>query len=324
MGTLVAAVSGMRRVVGWWLLLGLLAHAQLAGAAARPPVRASGIIAVQVKLDRAGFSPGEIDGLDGENLRRALRALQRARGLPPTGRADEKTRRLLDRTDPDDVLVTYTISPEDVAGPFAERIPSDLMEQAKLPALSYVSAVEALGEKFHAAPGLLRRLNPKMSFAPGEAIRVPNIADDRPAPRPKGAASGTRVAVSRATSALTVTDARGRVIFHAPVSVGSRRDPLPLGRWKVTTIARDPVFNYNPDLFWDARPEHAKARIQPGPNNPVGVVWIGTSREHYGLHGSPAPGRVGHMQTHGCVTMTNWDALKVAALVQPGTPVIFQ
>jgi lipoprotein-anchoring transpeptidase ErfK/SrfK len=231
---------------------------------------------------------------------------------------------LLDRAQPDDVLVTYTISPDDVAGPFVERIPSDLMEQAKLPALSYLSPAEALGEKFHAAPGLLRTLNPKTSFAPGDAIRVPNVVDDGGAARPKGAKAASRVTVSRATSALTITDAQGRVIFHAPVSVGSRRDPLPLGRWKVTTVARNPVFNYNPDLFWDARPEHAKAQIQPGPNNPAGVVWIGTSREHYGLHGTPAPGRVGHMQTHGCVTMTNWDALRVAALVRPGTPVVFQ
>jgi lipoprotein-anchoring transpeptidase ErfK/SrfK len=306
------------------LLLGLLAHGQLAGAAERRPIGASHVLAVQVKLDRAGFSPGEIDGLDGENVRKALRAFQRAHGLGPTGRADAKTRRLLDRAEPDDVLVTYTISPDDVAGPFVERIPSDLMEQAKLPALSYVSPAEALGEKFHAAPSLLRTLNPKTSFAPGEAIRVPNVAEGGGAARPRGARAASRVAVLRATSALTVTDAQGHVIFHAPVSVGSRRDPLPLGQWKITTVARNPVFHYNPDLFWDARPEHAKAQIQPGPNNPVGVVWIGTSREHYGLHGTPAPGRVGHMQTHGCVTMTNWDALRVAALVQPGMPVVFQ
>ena len=134
----------------------------------------------------------------------------------------------------------------------------------------------------------------------------------------------SREITSRFPDGLTVFDARGRVIFHAPVSVGSKHDPLPLGHWKVTTVSHNPIFHYNPDLFWDARPEHAKAQIQPGPNNPVGVVWIGTSREHYGLHGTPAPSRVGHSQTHGCVTMTNWDALRLAGLVQPGTAVVFE
>jgi len=122
---------------------------------------------------------------------------------------------------------------------------------------------------------------------------------------------------------LTVTDPDGKVLFYAPVTTGSEHDPLPIGEWKVTSIQFNPKFHYNPDLFWDADPSHTKATIQPGPNNPVGLVWINLSKEHYGLHGTPEPATIGRTQSHGCVRLTNWDALKLAGLVQPGTRVIF-
>jgi len=131
------------------------------------------------------------------------------------------------------------------------------------------------------------------------------------------------VTVSKSTSSLTVTDPTGRVVFYAPVTTGSVHDPLPIGEWKVTSIWFNPKFHYNPDLFWDAEPTHTKATLKPGPNNPVGVVWIDLSKEHYGLHGTPEPATIGRTQSHGCVRLTNWDALRVAALAKPGTPVIF-
>ena len=112
--------------------------------------------------------------------------------------------------------------------------------------------------------------------------------------------------------------------MYAPVTVGSSNDPLPIGDWKVTGVQRDPVFHYNPDLFWDADPSHAKAKIPAGPNSPVGLVWIDLSRPHYGLHGTPEPSRIGHTESHGCIRLTNWDALRVAALVAPGTKVLFR
>jgi lipoprotein-anchoring transpeptidase ErfK/SrfK len=112
--------------------------------------------------------------------------------------------------------------------------------------------------------------------------------------------------------------------MFAPVTVGSEHDPLPLGTWKVSGIQHDPTFFYNPDLFWDADPSHAKAKIPPGPNNPVGLVWIDINKEHYGLHGTPEPSRVGYTESHGCVRLTNWDAVKLAGLVKPGTRVVFE
>jgi lipoprotein-anchoring transpeptidase ErfK/SrfK len=123
---------------------------------------------------------------------------------------------------------------------------------------------------------------------------------------------------------LTIENAKGEVLLHAPVTTGSRRDPLPLGKWKVNGVQRNPTFNYNPALFWDAEPGDTKAKIPAGPNNPVGIAWIDLSKEHYGIHGTPEPGTIGHTQSHGCVRMTNWDVQRVAALVKPGTAVVFR
>jgi lipoprotein-anchoring transpeptidase ErfK/SrfK len=198
-----------------------------------------------------------------------------------------------------------------------------MMAKAKLERLGYTSALEALAERFHASPALLRQLNPAATFAAGESIRVPNvvIVDEGRPPAPPPA--GLIVTVSKSLSTLTITDAAGAVLLHAPVTSGSEHDPLPIGKWTVTAVSRNPSFQYNPDLFWDANPAHAKAKIPPGPNNPVGVVWIDLSKEHYGIHGTPEPSQVGHTTSHGCVRLTNWDALRVAALVTKGTPVHF-
>jgi lipoprotein-anchoring transpeptidase ErfK/SrfK len=112
--------------------------------------------------------------------------------------------------------------------------------------------------------------------------------------------------------------------MHAPVTTGSEHDPLPIGQWKVNGVAWDPVFNYNPDLFWDANAAQSKTKIAAGPNNPVGVVWIDINKEHYGLHGTPEPSTIGRTESHGCIRLTNWDAARLARLVSPGTKVIFQ
>lgn len=280
---------------------------------------------LQIRLDLAGFSPGEIDGRPGTVTRKALAAFQKARDLPATGRTDAATLAALAQAAEGDTVVSYQVTAEDVAGPFTEDAPEDMMERAKLPALHYASALEQLGERFHASPAVLRALNPGATFTTaGETLRVPAV---RPAPEPaaKGAArKPVTVTVSKQERALRVEDEAGMLLMYAPVTVGSSNDPLPIGDWKVTGVSRNPVFHYNPSLFWDADPAHAKAKIPPGPNNPVGVVWIDLSRPHYGLHGTPEPSRVGHTESHGCVRLTNWDALKVAALVAPGTPVLFR
>ena len=280
------------------------------------------IAQVQTLLDRSGFSPGEIDGVWGKNARTAMRAFQLVRGLTASGEFDGASIAELQRIAGREVLVPYVITPADADGPFVDRIPGDLVEQSGLPGLYYTSVLEALGEKFHADPDLLKLMNPAARFVAGEQIVVPDVFNEPQVPRPDRAADAT-ITVSRSISALSMEDAEGRLLFFAPVTTGSDYDPLPLGVWKVQGVDRNPTFHYNPDLFWDADTSHTKAKIPAGPNNPVGLVWIDLSKEHYGLHGTPSPGTVGHTESHGCVRLTNWDALKLSALVRVGTPVVF-
>jgi lipoprotein-anchoring transpeptidase ErfK/SrfK len=273
---------------------------------------ASDMMATQVLLDRAGFSPGEIDGRGGRNTQAAIRAFEAAN---KTTIAEA----LAAASEP--ATIRYTITTEDASAPFVPSIPEDMMEKAKLKRLEYTSLIEMLAERFHASPKLLERLNPGAGFAAGEEITVPNVitvSDEKAKPIPD-----ITVTVSKAASALTVTDPSGKVLMHAPVTSGSQHDPLPIGSWTVTAVARNPWFNYNPELFWDADPAHAKAKVPPGPNGPVGLVWIDISKPHYGIHGTPEPATVGHTTSHGCVRLTNWDALRLAAMVGKGTKVEF-
>jgi len=271
----------------------------------------------QVLLDRAHFGPGEIDGANGSNLRRALAGYQRKLGIKDSGTLDAATWKALN-ADPAEALVAYTIVDADVAGPFAP-IPEDMAAKAKLPALGYASAVEALGERFHSSPALLQRLNPGKDFArAGEQIVVPNVEGTEPLPK------AGKIVVDRSERTLTLLDTDGKAIAQYPSSSGTDKDPLPIGSWKVNGVSKSPVFHYNPKLFWDAKAGDEKATIPAGPNNPVGVAWIDLSKPHYGIHGTPVPGAIGKTQSHGCIRLTNWDVMAVSESVGPGTAVLMQ
>jgi lipoprotein-anchoring transpeptidase ErfK/SrfK len=318
-------MSSLKAVSSFAASAAILLGTSIAIAAKRPatPVGAVGLaeLEIQVLLDRTNFSPGEIDDKNGKNSREALAAFEAARGIAPGARNRKALLAALGASAVEPI-VPYTITAEDAAGPFNKTIPEDATEQSKLPGLYYTSVLEELGARFHSAPALLKRLNLRARFTAGERIRVLNVLGVKQAE--PAHADAVKIVVSKKASVLMVYDREGQVIFYAPVTSGSEHDPLPFGNWVITDVVRNPTYNYNPDLFWDANPTNAKVKIAAGPNNPVGVVWMGINVPHYGIHGTPEPSEIGHSQSHGCVRMTNWDATRVADLVKDGTPVVFE
>jgi lipoprotein-anchoring transpeptidase ErfK/SrfK len=289
------------------------------------------IFEAQVWLDRREFSPGEIDGKQGKNTEKAIAAFQEANNLPVTSKADAKTLKAL-REQGVKPIVEYTITKEDLGGPFADKIPDDFMAMAKLERLAYTSPEEALAEKFHVSQEVLNHLNPQSKFSAGEKIKVPNVFEQKKQDAKKvqqvaGKKSETgavTVVLSKAKQQLVVKDGDGKTIFFAPITAGSEQYPYPAGTWKVKAVAPNPTFHYNPELFKDSKPGDEKTKVAPGPNSPVGVVWIDLTAEHYGIHGTPSPETIGYAESHGCIRLTNWDVQTVASMVKPGTTVIFE
>jgi lipoprotein-anchoring transpeptidase ErfK/SrfK len=300
----------------------LFAVALVAASASAAPVvgpRSKGddVLRAQVLLDRAHFSSGEIDASYGSNLRQAIRGFQKLNQLQVSGLVDATTWAALLR-DQAPVLDVYTVTAQDVAGPYA-LVPATMAAKSKLPSLAYANLAEALGERFHCSPELLRRLNPGKSLRrAGEQLLVPAVTGAMPLPK---AAS---ILVDAKEGTLTLLDAGGMPFAQFPASTGSRHDPLPEGRWQVRGVATNPEYRYNPKLFWDAKAGDGKARIAAGPNNPVGLAWIDLSIEHYGIHGTPEPGKIGKTQSHGCIRLTNWDVMMVARSIARGAAVLLQ
>ncbi|WP_183613521.1 L,D-transpeptidase family protein [Novosphingobium hassiacum] len=320
---------------------------------ARPMMQA------QVVLERMGFAPGVIDGKEGLSTRNAVEGFQSANDLPVTGKFDEPTMQALAKWSNIPATRVVTIPDDFARGPFA-ALPKDPAAQAKLPSLGYASLEEKLAERFHTTGDVLRALNPQLAqpapnpsaaseqpeaklppvaYAAGQNIRVPNVgadAFDRSAVKDAAWADtlfslgvGTtqpkadKIVVSKKGGTLKVYDAADKLVALFTVTTGSSKDPLPLGNWKINGTSYNPQFSYDASLFWDVPDSKGEHLLPPGPNGPVGVVWIDLSKEHYGIHGTPEPQTIGRAESHGCVRLTNWDAARLAEMVSGSTKVSF-
>ena len=315
--------------------------ATTAAPVANPNAVDRNILHVQVILDHLGFSPGMLDGKPGISLTAALKGFQEARGLPITGKTDQPTLAALHPYAGWRPTRTLRLSAEALAGPFINPIPHDEDAQAKLPALAYRNPMEKLAEMFHTTPAVLVALNsPTTRLSPGTPVTFPNAlpisraydASLKPEWRATLASlnvdanqpQGAKIVVDKSDGVLRVLDQGGKLVAQFQVTTGSSHDPLPLGTHKMTFIDRNPKFHFNPNLFWDAKSTDTAAMLPPGPNGPVGVVWLDLNIPHYGIHGTPEPQFIGRTESHGCVRMANWNAARLAQMVKPGVPVVFQ
>ena len=257
------------------------------------------VLRLQILLDRSHFSPGLIDGRMGENTVHALREFKKRWGLPADGRLDEETWNRLSQNSPKE-LVPYTLSTKDVSGPFAEDIPDDYAAMAKMEKLSYTSTAELLSEKFHVDIELLKSLNPGARFVrAGEKIIVPNVEDAVPQGKLE------RIEVDKVQGVLRGYGEDGKVVVVYPASIGSNDNPSPSGKMTVKGVARNPKYSYRPEVNFQQKDNDAPLTLPPGPNGPVGSIWIDLTKETYGIHGTAQPELVGKASSHGCARLTN-------------------
>jgi lipoprotein-anchoring transpeptidase ErfK/SrfK len=280
--------------------------------------RRAALIRAEVLLARARFSPGVIDGEDGGNLGNAVAAFEAAHGLPVDGKINAQVWTALAQADPGPAVVAYVVTPEDVKGPFVEKIPTKFEDMAKLDHLGFTGPLEALAEKFHMDEALLTALNPGADFAkPGTRLLVVASGPET-LPAPVAA-----IEVDKNARQVRAYGADGGLLATYPATVGSTERPAPTGTFTVEGVARNPTYTYDPKRLTFGDKSMGKLTIKPGPNNPVGAVWIDLSIPTYGIHGAPDPRLVGKTASHGCVRLTNWDVRQLASGVKKGAQVTF-
>ena len=302
----------------------------------------------QVLLSAHAFSPGVIDGKEGESFKLSLRSFQRARGLDANGKLDNATRRaLLEANRPSTVMVR--LGPDDVRSQYVYPFPKDPEEQAKLQFLGYRNMLEKVAERYHTTPSTIVALNGRDKLiGPGQELRLPNViptSRDYSDVQGNGGVAlnalnvdarqpqGDYVVVDKSEGVLKVYQgesaggegeaSNGKLVAAFPVTMGSKQYPLPIGQWKATTYAFLPPFKYQPELLVNPKTDK-EVTLPPGPNGPVGVAWLDLTKEHYGIHGTNEPQSIGRAESSGCIRMTNWDVLRLSRIVKPGFKAVFQ
>lgn len=218
-------------------------------------------------------------------------------------------------------MTRHAVTADDVKGPFVE-IPDDVYDQEKLDCLCYESLGEKLAERFHTTPELLEKLNPEVKLAEvkeGDSLLVPNVRAELTQERRDIA----KVVISIKGNTFNAFDAAGNLVFHAPTTLGNEYDPSPTETVAVKSITFDPWFHYQPKLFHEVPDHKPEANLHPGPNSPVGVVWIALTKPHFGIHGTTSPHTIGYASSHGCVRLTNWDAKEMGHRLAKGVKVEF-
>ena len=276
------------------------------------------ILRAEVMLDRLHASPGVIDGRDGENFEHAVETYEKVKGLKVgKGLDDQVWAKLLSESGAP-VLQTYKLTADDVAGPFYPDLPTDYAQLAKLPTLGYRSPAQKIGAKFHLGETLLAALNPGVDLGKAGATILATMVT----PEPIHDKLKT-IVVDKTTRQVVGYDADGRILVAYPATIGSQALPSPSGTYKVRGVAHNPIYYYDPKNFLQGD-NHGKLKLPAGPNNPVGLVFIALTKPSYGLHGTPDPSKIDKTASHGCVRMTNWNALELSTLVRPGIVVSFK
>ncbi len=293
--------------------------AEVARTAVNRPTRpVTDTFEAQLALDQAGFSPGSIDGVYGNQTRQALLAFQQKERLSMTGRLDAETKsRLRLIGEPHRY---HTVTEIELAG--LAPVPESWTDRSRRTRLGYESILELVAEKSHASPAFITLLNPGVNWSSvtaGSRVRVPNAA---PIPSIGEKAAFLRIRLSEKT--VHAFDQNNRIVAHFPCSIAANFANRPQGQLKVTVLVEGPNYTFDPKRFPntpEAKFMVTKLILPPGPNNPVGAAWIGLDAPGYGIHGTPEPEKIGKTGSLGCFRLANWNAKRLIKMAWIGMPV---